>query len=107
MKMYGGVDVYIHILLTSTIAGGELSASCPSHLHPGKSSWYPLDRRMGEHQNRSGYMERRKIMSHWDSNPDPLVAQPIASHFTNCTIPPHNQSITNWKECGRSGHDLV
>jgi hypothetical protein len=27
MKAYGGVDVYIHIFLTSALAGGEWSAS--------------------------------------------------------------------------------
>jgi hypothetical protein len=27
MKAYGGVDVYIHIFLTSAVAGGEWSAS--------------------------------------------------------------------------------
>jgi hypothetical protein len=29
MKTYGGVDVYIHIFLTSALAGGEWSASRP------------------------------------------------------------------------------
>jgi hypothetical protein len=29
MKAYGGVDVYIHIFLTSALAGGEWLASCP------------------------------------------------------------------------------
>jgi hypothetical protein len=29
MKAYGGVDVYIHIFLTSALAGGEWSASRP------------------------------------------------------------------------------
>jgi len=27
MKMYGGVEVYLHALLTSTLDGGEWSAS--------------------------------------------------------------------------------
>jgi hypothetical protein len=29
MKTYGGVEVYIHIFLTSALAGGEWSASRP------------------------------------------------------------------------------
>jgi hypothetical protein len=29
MKAYGGVDVYIHIFLTSALVGGECSASRP------------------------------------------------------------------------------
>jgi hypothetical protein len=34
MKAYGVVDVYIHILLTSALAGGEWSASRPSRFTP-------------------------------------------------------------------------
>jgi hypothetical protein len=34
MKAYGGVDVYIHIFLTSTLSGGEWSASCPCRIIP-------------------------------------------------------------------------
>jgi hypothetical protein len=34
MKAYGGVDVYIHIFLTSALAGGESSASCPGPFSP-------------------------------------------------------------------------
>jgi hypothetical protein len=29
MKMYAGVDVYIHVSLTSALFGGEWSASLP------------------------------------------------------------------------------
>jgi hypothetical protein len=32
MNAYGGVDVYIHIILTSALAGGEWSASHPGDL---------------------------------------------------------------------------
>jgi hypothetical protein len=34
MKAYGGMDVYIHIFLTSELAGGEWSASCPGRFTP-------------------------------------------------------------------------
>jgi hypothetical protein len=34
MKVYGGVDIYIHIFLTSALVGGEWSASRPSHFTP-------------------------------------------------------------------------
>jgi hypothetical protein len=34
MKAYGGVDVLIHIFLTSALAGGEWSASRPCHFIP-------------------------------------------------------------------------
>jgi hypothetical protein len=36
MKAYGGVDVQIHIFLTSALAGGEWSASRPDHFNPGE-----------------------------------------------------------------------
>jgi hypothetical protein len=35
MKAYGGVDVYIHVFLTSAQAGGEWSASRPDRFIPG------------------------------------------------------------------------
>jgi hypothetical protein len=34
MKAYMGVDVQIHIFLTSVLAGGEWSASCPGRYTP-------------------------------------------------------------------------
>jgi hypothetical protein len=36
MKAYGGVDVEIHIFLTSALAGGECSASRPGRFTPGE-----------------------------------------------------------------------
>jgi hypothetical protein len=36
MKTYGGVDLYIHIFLTSTLAGVECSASSISRFTPGE-----------------------------------------------------------------------
>jgi hypothetical protein len=36
MKTYGGVDVQIHVFLTSALVGGEWSASFPSHFALGE-----------------------------------------------------------------------
>jgi hypothetical protein len=36
MKAYGGVDIYMHIILTSAIAGGEWSASRLCSFNPGE-----------------------------------------------------------------------
>jgi hypothetical protein len=36
MKAYGGVDVQIHIFLTSALAGGEWSASRPGRFTTGE-----------------------------------------------------------------------
>jgi hypothetical protein len=38
MKAYGGVDVQIHIFLTSALAGGEWSASRPFRFIPGETA---------------------------------------------------------------------
>jgi hypothetical protein len=37
MKAYGGVDVQIHVFLTSELVGGELSASHPGRFTPGEN----------------------------------------------------------------------
>jgi hypothetical protein len=36
MKAYGGVDVQVHIFLTSALAGGEWSAPRPCRFSPGE-----------------------------------------------------------------------
>jgi hypothetical protein len=36
MKSYGGVDVWIHIFLTSAVTGGEWPASRPGRFTPGE-----------------------------------------------------------------------
>jgi hypothetical protein len=36
MKMYGGVDVLIHVILTSALVGGGWSVSHPGLLIPGE-----------------------------------------------------------------------
>jgi hypothetical protein len=41
MKAYGGVDVEIHIFLTSALAGGEWSASRPGCFTPWKEPPVP------------------------------------------------------------------
>jgi hypothetical protein len=38
MKVYGEVDVWIHIFLTSVLAGGEWSASSPSRFTHGEKA---------------------------------------------------------------------
>jgi hypothetical protein len=38
MKVYGGVDVEIHIFLTSALVGGEWSASSPGRFTTGEKA---------------------------------------------------------------------
>jgi hypothetical protein len=62
MKGYEGVGVHIHTLLTSALAEGEWSASCPCHFTPGEGApRYPLDKRLGGPQIRSARRGEEKI----------------------------------------------
>jgi hypothetical protein len=83
MKAYGGVDVYIHIFLTSALAGGEWSASRPGCFTSG-------ERAPGTHwiggwvDPRAGLDDvKRKFLTQRDSNSDPSVVQPVASRYTD------------------------
>jgi hypothetical protein len=64
MKAYGGVDLQIHIFLTSALAGDEWSASRPGRFTPrGKGPRYQLDRWMGGPQNSEDDVEKRKFLT--------------------------------------------
>jgi len=64
--------------MTAALEGGEWSAARPSRtLHPGKSL-YPLYRRLGEPQGRSGRSENRA-----SPGIDPGTVQPVVS-LTDC-----------------------
>jgi hypothetical protein len=72
-------------LLFSALDGGGWSTSRPGRFTPGKESRYPLYRRLGGPQGRSGRV--RKI-----SPPlglDPRTVQPVASRYTDWAIPAH------------------
>jgi hypothetical protein len=85
MKIYGGVDVQIHVFLTSTLVGGEWSASRLSHFTPG-------ERASGTHWigDWVGYrtdlddVERRKVL------PLPGIklsaVHPVASRYIDSDI---------------------
>jgi hypothetical protein len=55
----------------------------------GKSTRYPLDRRLGGPQSRPARHGEVKILAppHRDSNSDPLFVQPVASCYTNYAVP--------------------
>jgi hypothetical protein len=78
MKTYGGVDVYIHIFLTSALAVGEWSASRPGRFTPrGKSARYPLDSMLGGPQSRSGRFGEEKILEPTGTRtPNPQSSSP-------------------------------
>jgi hypothetical protein len=73
--------------LTSTLDGGEWSASCSCCFTPlSKVSQHHLDRRLGVPQSWPGQYEEVKIHScqYSGSNSDPSVVQPVASRCTDC-----------------------
>jgi hypothetical protein len=95
MKAYGGVDVQIHIFLTSTLVGGQWWAARPGRFThreraPGThwiGGW--VDPRPGLDD-----VKMRKFLTYRDSNSDPSVVQPVASRYTDNAIPvPWNACI--------------
>jgi hypothetical protein len=74
-------------VLISALDGGEWSVSRPRRFISGeKAPLYPLDRRLGGPQRRSG---RRGESSrpYRDTNSGPSVVQPVASRYTDYVIP--------------------
>jgi hypothetical protein len=89
MKTYVGVDVLIHVFLTLALVGGVLRFTTRP-LYPR----YPLDRRLGGPQNRSGRLgEEKKTAPTGNLNSDPSAVQPVASRSTDCAIPVHSDNI--------------
>jgi hypothetical protein len=82
MKAHGGVDLQIHIVLTTAVAGGEWSASRPACLTPGeRAPRYRLNRRLDEPQSRSGRHGEEKILDPTGtrtSTPRSSSPQPVA-----------------------------
>jgi len=54
MKTYWGIGLQLHAFLTLELNGSELPA-----LLPGKEPRCPLDRRLGEHQDRYGHTNKK------------------------------------------------
>jgi hypothetical protein len=95
------MHVYIHISLTSALAGGECSASRPGRFTPGgKSPRYPLDRGFGGPQSRSG-QRAENPWQYWESSSDPSVVQLVASRYTNYAIQAPVWKVIDVYENGR------
>jgi hypothetical protein len=82
MKAYGGVEVQFRAFSTSALGRGECLASHPCHFTPqGKSPWYPLGRRLGGPQLRSGRGGEEE-----NSQPlpglEPSIIQPVIQRYT-------------------------
>jgi hypothetical protein len=63
MKAYGGMDVQIHVFLTSALAGNDVTASRPSRFTPGERalSTYWIGGWMAPRNAPDG-MEKRKFL---------------------------------------------
>jgi hypothetical protein len=70
--------------MTSALEGGEWLAARPSRTLPQGKSRYPLHRRMGGPQGRSGQV--RKISP--TPGFDPQTAQPVVSRYTDWATRP-------------------
>jgi hypothetical protein len=99
---YGGVDVWIHIFLTSALVGGEWSASHPGRFTSGERAlgtlliggWVDPGAGLDD-------VEKRIFNRNRDSNSDPSVFQPIASRYTNYAI-----SVPSY-DTDRRGNEIV
>jgi hypothetical protein len=82
MKAYQGVDVYIHIFLTSALAGDEWSASRSSNFIPGEIT--PRTHSIEDCVDpRAGLDDAEKIFDPNETrNSDPSVVQPVACRYT-------------------------
>jgi len=78
MKAYWGSGGIAPLILASVLDGGEWSASRPwaPYTH-GKSPWYPLERRMGGPESRSGQGGQEKNFQPLPVLEPPII-QPIA-----------------------------
>jgi hypothetical protein len=78
----GEVEVYLYTLLTSALKGVGGQHHAPAALSPGKTR-YPLHRRLGGPQGRSGRVRKISPLS----GLDPRTVQPVTSRYTDWAIP--------------------
>jgi hypothetical protein len=76
------VEIHRHAFLNSALERRCVVSSTPRPLYAqGKSPWYPMDRRLGGPQCRSGHGGEEKN-SHSLSWLEPLIIQPLAQRCT-------------------------
>jgi hypothetical protein len=91
LKAYGGVDVKIHVFLTSAVIGSEWSASRVGRFIPG-------ERAPGTHW-KGGWVGPRTGLDDVEkrtyrvSNSGPSAVQPVCSHYTECAVPAYRALI--------------
>jgi hypothetical protein len=84
MKTYVGINIWDHVFLTLVLVGSEWSASLLVRFTPGEIA--PSTPWMGVW-----------VAPDNDLKSDLSVVQPIASHYTNFTIPAYFNGILHYK----------
>jgi hypothetical protein len=88
MKAYGVVDVQIHVFLTSTLIGGEWSASRSGRFIKWKEPLVPIRQETGWTSEPVWTTWRRENSCPYrDSNSDPSIVQPVANCYIDCNLP--------------------
>jgi hypothetical protein len=80
----GGVEVLLYSFMTTALEGGEGSASCLGRSLPPGNTRYPLYRRLGGSQGRSGQVRKISPPPGFDIRP----VQPVASRHTDYATRP-------------------
>jgi hypothetical protein len=84
MKVYGGINIQIHIFLTLVLAAGEWLASRPGHFtHRERAPGAHWIGRLGGPQSWSGRHGEEKILYPAGTNSNPSVIQPITGRYPN------------------------
>jgi hypothetical protein len=96
----GGVEVWLNSSKTTALEGGEGSIARPGRTLPPRKTRYPLSRRVGGTQSRSGQV--------WKISPlpgfDPRTVQPVVSRYTVwATLPTKEMSTKNISLEGKTG----
>ena len=89
----GGVEVWLYPFMTTALEGGEGSASRPGRILPPGKTRYPLYRRLGGLQGRSGQVRKTSLPPGFD----PQTVQPVASRYTDWTTRPLKTTSTSDK----------
>jgi hypothetical protein len=88
MKAYGSGCIDPHFLDLGTSWRWVVNFTLRPLYPRGKSPRYPLDRKLGGPQSRSGRFGEEKILDPtWTGTPTPSVVQPVASRYTDYAIP--------------------